>query len=134
MLKLPVPSVLAYSPRAEDTPVGSEYIIMEKAQGVPLREKWAEMTPDERTKLIDNLVEIEKTLTSKEFEMNGSLYYEEDLVPGTYDEMLFKAQDMAAELNKEAKPIKRFAIGPSTSRTFWGASEVRDVQMDRGPC
>src|SRR5690606_15637649 len=102
-------------------------------EGVPLREKWADMSTEDRAKLIDSLVEIEKKLISKEFEMNGSLYYEEDLVPGTYDEILFKAQDMEAQAKGTALPKKRFAIGPSTSRTFWGSSEVAAINFDRGP-
>ncbi|RPA83015.1 hypothetical protein BJ508DRAFT_413682 [Ascobolus immersus RN42] len=133
MLGLPVPRVLAYNARKEDSPVGAEYIIMEKAEGVPLREKWAGMSAEDRAKLLDSLVEIEKKFISKEFEMNGSLYYEEDLVPGTYDEILFKAQDLEAQAKGVSVPEKRFAIGPSTSRTFWGSSEVSAINFDRGP-
>ncbi|KAH1521084.1 hypothetical protein KXW39_006112 [Aspergillus fumigatus] len=50
---IPIPTILDWHDDAahEDNLIGSEYIIMEHASGVPLREKWQEMTGDQQMKI-----------------------------------------------------------------------------------
>lgn len=45
-LGVPVPNILGWSARAESTPVGAEYILMEKAPGLRLDSLWEQMSPE----------------------------------------------------------------------------------------
>lgn len=42
-LGIPAPKVLAWCSKATETPVGAEYIIMEKVEGVQLDKVWPKM-------------------------------------------------------------------------------------------
>lgn len=75
---IPVPQVYTYS-STDDNPVGSEYIVMEKAPGKPLTSRWFELTPRERVSLVVSFVEIEKKLFDIPFGSYGSLYYKDNL-------------------------------------------------------
>lgn len=75
---IPVPQVYTYS-STDDNPVGSEYIVMEKAPGKPLTSRWFELTPRERVPLVVSFVEIEKKLFDIPFGSYGSLYYKDNL-------------------------------------------------------
>ncbi|PGH13064.1 hypothetical protein AJ79_03901 [Helicocarpus griseus UAMH5409] len=55
---VPVPKVYGYSSTSEN-PVGTEYIIMEKAKGVGLQSKWLTMAKKERHRLASSFVETE---------------------------------------------------------------------------
>ncbi|RAK75708.1 phosphotransferase family protein [Aspergillus fijiensis CBS 313.89] len=59
--RIPVPGVLSWSSDSL-SPIGAEYIIMEKAAGVPLYERWEGMAEIERLGLIQDLVKLEAQL------------------------------------------------------------------------
>ncbi|KAE8348917.1 kinase-like domain-containing protein [Aspergillus coremiiformis] len=71
---VPVSKVLAWSSDPSN-PVRSEYIVMEKVNGVQLVDKWSEMDQLQRFKLIQNLVRLESELASLEFPGYGCLYF-----------------------------------------------------------
>ncbi|KAJ9388316.1 hypothetical protein DTO063F5_2647 [Paecilomyces variotii] len=71
---IPVCKVLAWSSEISN-PVGSEYIIMEKAPGRQLIESWGDMDLSSRFKLIHNLAQMESSLASRKFPGYGSLYF-----------------------------------------------------------
>jgi hypothetical protein len=58
--------VLAWSAR-ESNPTGSEYIIMEEAEGLNLGESWDYMNLGEKLKIVHDIVNIEKKLLSLRF-------------------------------------------------------------------
>jgi hypothetical protein len=66
ILQLPVPRVLAWSPREDDI-VGCGYIVMDEAVGQPLGWKWEEMELEEKDDLVEQLAVIEKRLISVSF-------------------------------------------------------------------
>ncbi|PYI25557.1 hypothetical protein BP00DRAFT_461720 [Aspergillus indologenus CBS 114.80] len=70
---IPVPGVLSWSSDSSN-PVGAEYIIMEKAAGVPLYERWEGMAEIERLGLIRNLTKLEAQLSAIAFPAYGALY------------------------------------------------------------
>ncbi|KAG9038901.1 hypothetical protein FRB95_013579 [Tulasnella sp. JGI-2019a] len=43
VLQLPVPKVLGWSSEAESTAVGAECMLMERAEGVPIADRWEEL-------------------------------------------------------------------------------------------
>ena len=58
-------------------PVGAEYIVMEKARGVQLFQRWGEMTQLSKMELIKSLTKLENQLASIRsirFPAYGSLY------------------------------------------------------------
>jgi hypothetical protein len=66
VLELPVPKVLSWSGEAEN-PVGSEYILMEEANGRQLGENWDDMDLHDKLKIVEEIVAIEKKFLSLSF-------------------------------------------------------------------
>lgn len=117
-LGVPVPKVLSWSSNA-DNPVGAEYIIMEKAQGIQLQEVWDVMCPVQKCKFLAGLVDIEAKLSSTNIQAYGALYYDGDIADGkcVYNE----------------NGLTKFCIGPSIRRLFW-ENKKAEMNIDRGPC
>lgn len=63
MLQIPLPKVFAWDSRANN-PVGSEYIIMEEAEGAGLDASWGEMELEQKATVVEDVVAIEKKLCS----------------------------------------------------------------------
>ncbi|KAL4792568.1 kinase-like domain-containing protein [Aspergillus venezuelensis] len=77
---IPIPKVLDYNHDASGTnTVGSEYIIMEHATGVPLYEKWHEMAGDQNVRCIDAIYRTIKEIVNLEFPAFGSIYFDDTL-------------------------------------------------------
>jgi len=72
-LDTPVPKVLAWSSKGQDTSVGAEYIIMEKAPGVDLERWWPSMQIKERYAVVKAIATYQKAWTSVSFKKFGSL-------------------------------------------------------------
>ncbi|KAI2038307.1 Phosphotransferase enzyme [Ophidiomyces ophidiicola] len=103
-LDIPVPRVLAWSGE-KDQPVGTEYIIMEKAQGEELGKTWLSMGIPEKVDLVSQMVRIQANICFVDFKYYGSLYYRGETngyhnIPGV---------------------PSRFCIGPSAALQFWEA-------------
>jgi hypothetical protein len=116
-LETPVPKVFAWCSRAGETPVGAEYIIMEKATGVPLKSVWNNMELREQAALVKAITRLQAVWSSASYEGYGSMYYASDLS------------------NQPQLPIhgKKFALGPTTGRD-WNDDGRQNVSFDRGPC
>ncbi|KAI2821205.1 hypothetical protein CBS147343_7944 [Aspergillus niger] len=56
-------------------PVGSEYILMEKAHGKQLVDVWGEMNQLQQFRLVQCLVQLESQLAALEFPAYGNLYF-----------------------------------------------------------
>ncbi|KAL5337438.1 hypothetical protein BJX70DRAFT_409301 [Aspergillus crustosus] len=84
-----VPRVLSWSPDSAN-PVGAEYIIMDKARGVPLFERWGEMSEPKKLELIRNLSKQEAQFSGIQF-------------PGLEGDT----------------DSSKFCIGPTPDRTFY---------------
>ena len=123
-LSTPVPRVLAWSSTADESPVGAEYIIMEKAEGVQLDKVWPKMDITKRFELVKTISKYQKAWMSRSFTQYGSLYYSSDL----------KDSD-GCGLAKDGSDVKehRFAVGPTTGRGFLDDGRI-EVDFDRGPC
>ncbi|KAK6810705.1 hypothetical protein RU639_013517 [Aspergillus parasiticus] len=122
---IPVPRVFCWS-SDKSNPVGAEYIIMEKAAGVPLFEQWGKMTEIEKLKLTRNLTKLEAQLSAIHFPVYGGLYHRTD------------ANHLPCQaLDENIDPFKLFCIGPSCDR-FFATDQVADlplpsVELDQGP-
>jgi hypothetical protein len=121
----PVPKVLAWSSTAEN-PVGAEYILMEKVNGVQLDEIWERLAVEVKLKVVKKIATYQEAWTSTCFSQYGGLYYKQDLPSSTPG---------LEYIDKEGRRIvnDRFAIGPSSSRQNSDDGRI-DVEFDRGPC
>ncbi|EFQ99303.1 serine/threonine protein kinase [Nannizzia gypsea CBS 118893] len=118
---IPVPKVYAWS-SDRDNKVGTEYIIMEKASGKPLADRWFDITPKEMLKLVTSYVDIEKKLFSLPFAAHGSLYYKDSL-----------PQSLRSDIYAPGQPgDDRFCIGPITDYMFWRGRRA-SFDLNRGP-
>lgn len=121
---IPVPQVYDWASSARNA-VGSEYIIMAKAEGQELEHTWYTMTVQERMNVMENIVDMEKRLFQIPFPAFGSLYYTSFL----------GAQEGVVKIPFETATAKvgEFCIGPSSAYLWWYSG--RDVLVvNRGPC
>lgn len=126
-LQLPVPKVLGWSSRASATPVGSEYILMEKVPGDPLVERWEALSGQNVYNLITSWAQMEGKWANTPFSQIGSIYFTEDVAEH------LKSRHLYAEGVPEDEHSHRFRIGPSVSRQFWRGERAK-MNVDRGPC
>ncbi|OAT14298.1 phosphotransferase enzyme family protein [Blastomyces gilchristii SLH14081] len=107
--------------------VGAEYIIMEKHLGVMLSDVWGSMKKKQKTQIVLQVADIEKTLASTKFTKLGALYYKNDL-PATLDTTI----PLYVDRNRNKVHSANFGIGPTTNRLFCDFGRG-DLDTDRGP-
>lgn len=123
---IPVPRVYAWSSQAENE-VGCEYIVMEKATGKPLEERWFCLTAKEQVRLVTSYVGIERRRFSLSFGAYGSIYYRSSLPPN------LQADIYTAEAEDKDRDAHRFCIGPTSDYMFWRGKRAQ-LKINRGPC
>ncbi|KAE8320056.1 kinase-like domain-containing protein [Aspergillus transmontanensis] len=122
--RVPIPEILDWSDNATDdcNLVGSEYIIMEHADGVQLHQKWQSLAGDQKIRCIQGICENLKEVADLEFPSFGSLYY----VNGPPD------------LDNRRPLGGNFCIGPHCGPRYWdcnvGEQRYYDiVRLNHGP-
>jgi len=113
-LNIPVPKVLGWNASSLND-VKSQYILMEKARGVPLYSVWSEMPLRVKLAIVRSLVGIEAKFTAQTLASGGSLYLD------------------GPEHSGSLYADSGFTVGPSTDRHFW-RHERRNMSLTRGPC
>ncbi|CRG85259.1 Altered inheritance of mitochondria protein 9, mitochondrial [Talaromyces islandicus] len=71
---IPIPTILDWNNESSNL-IGSEYIIMEHAEGVQLHTKWPEMSSSARVKCIDAVYRTLKVMVDLEFPAFGSVNF-----------------------------------------------------------
>ncbi|EGE00104.1 serine/threonine protein kinase [Trichophyton tonsurans CBS 112818] len=112
-LHIPAPKVYSWCSDASKSKVGAEYIIMEKAEGIPLSKIWDGIDVMQKSKIVENIVLFEKSLALNPFSSYGSLYY---------------ADGDATEGFTESG----FTIGPTNNRKYLDDGR-RSLTLDREP-
>ncbi|GLB12524.1 hypothetical protein AtubIFM57258_010206 [Aspergillus tubingensis] len=105
---IPVPRVLSWSSDRSNS-VGAEYIVMEKATGVPLFRVWGDMTEFEKLQLIQNLTKLEAQLSVIRFPAYGGLYLRDH--PQS-------SKPQCLLLDDDVDRSQSFCIGTSPDRQF----------------
>ncbi|KAK4965249.1 hypothetical protein LTR66_012158 [Elasticomyces elasticus] len=120
---VPVPKILAWSSDASN-PVGTEYILMEKAPGIQLFRVWDRMDDSKKLTLIHNLTRLESQLVSLRFPASGNLYLRHSIP----DKVKRKT------LNSYIDP-NLYCIGPSCDRSWLlePSIETANLDLDKGP-
>ncbi|KAI9693396.1 MAG: hypothetical protein M1820_009325 [Bogoriella megaspora] len=125
VLNTPVPEVYSWSSRADDNPVGIEYIIMEKARGIPLVVVWDDLPAAAKAKILAAVSKIHKSWLSLTFSRYGALYYSHDVDEPSSDCLYIN--DKGERINNP-----RFSIGRASGRSWVDVGRAR-VSYDRGP-
>ncbi|KAL4778411.1 kinase-like domain-containing protein [Aspergillus varians] len=74
-LDIPVPKVLGYCSMASKTPLGAEYIVMEKAPGVELARVWESLKGRQKLSIVNQIAGIGCALA----QCHGALYRRQDV-------------------------------------------------------
>ncbi|KAF9456883.1 kinase-like domain-containing protein [Collybia nuda] len=69
---IPIPHILEYSTSTEN--IGTPYILMSKAEGVPLSSVWNDMEDEKRESVLKQVVNILLDLSEQRFDKMGSLF------------------------------------------------------------
>ena len=125
-MDIPVPQILSWSCNSADNLVEAEYIIEEKAPGVRLGSVWNRWPRDLKLKLITQVIDLEKRLTTITFDKHGCIYFYKDL-----RSLIGDAEDILSAVENDA--LKEFAIGPLTTNELWNGTR-KNMKLDRGPC
>ncbi|KAF2433877.1 hypothetical protein EJ08DRAFT_668550 [Tothia fuscella] len=116
--------VYTWSSRANETSVGAEHIIMEKAPGIQLSKLWDELQGNKKYGIIQQLVGFEKALATAKLPAYGSLYYSDDLLEST--------SAIALPVMDVNGSTKSFSIGPTNNRKYFDDGRGT-LELDRGP-
>ncbi|RJE25283.1 Phosphotransferase enzyme family protein [Aspergillus sclerotialis] len=117
ILDTPAPRVHSWNFHAKSHPVGAEFIIMDKAEGVPLSQVWDTMELPEKLKVIVALTSLQKRWSSVSFSHYGSLYYAGDVQSPTGSHYI-----------KDAKLSKVLSLSLAKLRAGIGASLTQYLQ------
>lgn len=124
VLDTPTPRVYAWNSKAKENPVGAEFIVMEKAEGVPLSQAWSGMNLSQKLQILLAMTSFQNRWLGVTFSHYGSLYYAEDVQP---PERFYYVE------NKNTIKDSRFTVGPITGRDWCDADRLC-LNIDRGPC
>ena len=119
---IPVPHVYGYSNKP-DNPVGSEYVIMEKAKGTPLADVWFDLNERQQKKITWEIVNLEAKLFQIELPAYGSIYHADDLPPAY----------RRVSISTTHAPNNQLCIGPDVAESWW-FQQRQELNVDRGPC
>lgn len=121
---VPIPKIFDWS-SSQSNEVGSEYIVMERAQGKELADTWFTMTFEERMKMVEKIVEIERCLFDIRFPASGSLFFK--------DSLNATVRTVDIPRHSSIKDMDRFCIGPSTEYLWW-YQRRNELATNHGPC
>lgn len=119
---IPIPRVLDWSDDASNA-VGSEYIIMEHAPGIPLHERWPSMGVGDQTRCVQAICQKLKDLVDLTFPAYGSLCFANS------------PYLTATELPSDPA----FCIGPHCGAMYWDCNVgqpryYHNINPNQGPC
>ncbi|KGO77833.1 Aminoglycoside phosphotransferase [Penicillium italicum] len=123
VLKTPAPRVYSWNSQARSHPVGAEFIIMDKIEGVPLSQVWGTLKLPQKLQLLLALTHLQKQWLSVSFSHYGSLYYAGDVQP---------LADGHYVKDGEAVRDSEFTIGPATGRD-WCDADRSILDVEKGP-
>jgi len=113
--------------------VGAEYIIEEKAEGVPLGNLWFQWSKESQLSLVTELVNLETKLASVSFNKHGCIYYKTDLENIGVPTMDIDATFLVSGKTLNCPIISKLAFGPLTQAVLWEGERAK-MTLDRGPC
>ena len=95
---------------------------MEKAKGVILSDCWRDLARAAKNKIIEQIVNLQLSFSSRAFPAHGCLFFKED-VPA--EKLSFS--------NVPSDPSQRYTIGPLVDPTLWEDGR-NELNVHKGPC
>lgn len=132
MLQIPTPKVYAWCSNASSTPVGAEYIIMERLPGVKLSKVWEDMPVMEKFGIVEQLALFHARLALCPFPGYGSLYFaeKEAIMTGTSTTTAGSSTGSKHRIPCRGSP---YAVGLSHNPKLFDYGRAA-LNLDRGPC
>jgi len=127
LLETPAPRVLAWNSSNRKL-VQAEYIIMEKAKGVPLETICSGLNWMQRVPIVRSIAQYQRAWIKASFNSLGSLYYAGDLQHASHASASCVGEDTG-----ELVETPRFAVGPIIAREWFDLGRAR-LGCNRGPC
>lgn len=132
ILHISIPRIRSYSLDPHN-PVGAEYIIEEKAEGISLGSVWFKWPKEAQLDLVTELVDLETRLASVSFQKHGCIYLKGDLEDNNVPIQNVDAIFSVLGKQIDGALMTKFAFGPLTHSTIW-EGERSQMELDRGPC
>ncbi|KAJ6164176.1 hypothetical protein N7470_002848, partial [Penicillium chermesinum] len=133
ILQTPTPHVYTWNSHAKSHPVGAEFIIMDKIEGVPLSQVWEPWNYPERLPWLLAMTSLQKEWLSVSFSHYGSLYYTKDVQPLVDNHIMKNGRDWV-DAGRSTLDIER---GPWNSLTQYlhaiGIRETLAIKSLRPP-
>ncbi|KAI9808736.1 MAG: hypothetical protein M1825_003888 [Sarcosagium campestre] len=125
---IPVPKILAWSADPSN-PVGTEYIVMEKAPGIQLSKVYDDITQTGRLSLIKGLTQLEKQFSTIQFPAYGNLYFRHSISKESERHLLDSSLDPTGSycIGPACGPAWTDAISPADKKTRALSEHVRTV-------
>ncbi|EPE27516.1 Protein kinase-like (PK-like) [Glarea lozoyensis ATCC 20868] len=117
VLNIPTPRIIAWS-GDRSNPVRAEYILEEKAPGKPLGrlwQDWDEWPMEKRFTIIEQIVEIERKLSSLRFVRSGCIYFREDIP---------NSGALVTNPPLSSPILERFTLGPLVKTGLWSGEKI----------
>ena len=133
ILDMPVPKVIGWSSHANASPVGLEYILLERAKGVPLRSRWESLDLSDKVKFAEHLLSVQLKLLKIEFLAFGSLYFKDDLTDMVLRTSPILTNASMKELSTSSTDLNGWCIGPTCDHSFYDDRKDQ-LEVSRGPC
>jgi hypothetical protein len=100
---------------------------MRRCEGVELRKRWDDISGEDASSVIDQVLDAERKFGRCRFSQIGSIYYKDDVEPA------LRARRLYADGVPDDVGSERFRIGPSTEWALWRGKRAQ-LEVDRGPC
>ncbi|KAE9378223.1 hypothetical protein N431DRAFT_541752 [Stipitochalara longipes BDJ] len=127
LLEIPSPRILAWC-ADRNNPVKAEYILEERAPGVPLGSLWYQWEIHSRLGIIQEIVEMERKLASAKFLKSGCIFFREDAPPDNSSDISLSGSVLPLPLSS----LDRFKLGPLVSSELWRGDRSA-LDLNRGP-
>ncbi|KAK0447228.1 kinase-like domain-containing protein [Armillaria borealis] len=122
----PTPRVLAWSSTPEArSAVGSDFILMERINGVALEKRWFNTFDEDIGAMIREMLFLDLALHRRPFSQIGSLFFKEDVSPELQSRPLY-----LEEKDNEEPAAEKYRIGPVVEKQYWFNEPI---EGDRGP-
>jgi hypothetical protein len=140
MDSIPMPYMYDWDFRHEND-VGAEWILEDKAVGLPLRQFWFNMDRETQRYIVKQVVDIETKLGAIKFPHHGGLYLRRYLtggdVPSSSLQSLYNLNNIPMSPSEEGYNSRNdfildFAMGPSVDRTLYHRRKL--MKEHHGPC
>ncbi|OJJ45027.1 hypothetical protein ASPZODRAFT_153337 [Penicilliopsis zonata CBS 506.65] len=132
ILDTPAPHVYTWNSQAESHPVGAEFIIMQKVEGMPLSQVWDRISLPQKLQVLLAMTCLQKQWLSVSFSHYGSLYYAGDVQPSV-DSHYVKHDTIVRDPKQGLLNIERGPLGTREIKAIQSLKPPKQIALFCGP-